>query len=66
MTQIEVLEYIIGKGPGRTQVQLAEAIHGPEGYQQQVNQDCSMLVNTQRVICQGTGGLNDPHRYYPR
>jgi len=66
MTQIDVLEYLIGKAPGRTQAQLAEAIHGSMGYQQQVNQDCLMLVNSGRIVCQGNGGPNDPYRYYPR
>ncbi|MGD9920191.1 MAG: hypothetical protein AB7V13_01930 [Pseudorhodoplanes sp.] len=65
MTQLDVLEFLIQKGPGRTQVELAKAIHGECGYQQQVNPDCAMLKDSGRVSVRGEGGAADPLRYYP-
>jgi hypothetical protein len=46
--QIDVVEFLVLKCPGRTEVELAEAIHGPHAYQQRVNQDCGLLVNAAR------------------
>ena len=40
----EVLEFLIRKGPGRTERELAEAIFGPGAKQQSVNQDVRLLV----------------------
>ena len=42
-TLAEVLSFLIEKDPGRTETQLAEAIFGDSGYQQQVNGDCRLL-----------------------
>ena len=36
MIQIDVLQFLVGKGPNRTEVELARAIHGDAAYQQQV------------------------------
>jgi predicted transcriptional regulator len=66
MTQIDVLEFLIQKGPGRTEMELAQAIHGDKAYQQRVNQDCNMLVNAGKVERRGGGGPGDPFRYWPR
>jgi hypothetical protein len=65
LTQIEVLEYLIHKGPGRTELELCEAICGSRAYQQLVNQDCRMLVNALKAERRGDGGQADPYRYYP-
>lgn len=65
MTQQALLRALITKGPGRTEVELAKAIHGPSGYQQQVNQDCSMLVGCAAVERRGDGGVTDPFTYWP-
>ena len=65
MTQIEVLEFLIQKGPGRVARELAQAIHGESAYQQQVNQDCNMLVDAGKVQRRGAGGADDPYRYWP-
>lgn len=35
MIQVDVLQFLIEKGPGRTEIELARAIHGDKGYQQQ-------------------------------
>lgn len=64
-TIIDVVECLIQHGPGRTEAQLAEAIFGPDGYQQRVNQECHLLVNRGLVERRGTGGQSDPYRYFP-
>jgi hypothetical protein len=65
LTQVDVLDYLIEKGPGRTEVELSAAIHGFGASQQRVNQDCVMLTNAGKVERRGEGGVTDPYRYYP-
>jgi hypothetical protein len=65
MAQIDVLKFLIDKGPGRSEAELASAIHGETGYQQQVNQDCAALVSAGVVERRGNGGPADPFRYWP-
>lgn len=67
LTIYEVLEFLIEKGPGRTEKQLAEAIYGSgdHSYQQHVNQDCRMLADAHKAERRGAGGPADPFRYYP-
>jgi hypothetical protein len=65
MVQIDVLEFLIEKGPGRTETDLARAIHGGTAYQQQVNQDLRMLVGLGKAERRGDGGPNDPFKYHP-
>lgn len=66
LTLLDVLLFLIGKGPGRTQSELAEAIFGDMAYQQRVNQDCHLLADRGLVEQRGAGGPSDPYRYYPR
>jgi hypothetical protein len=66
LIQIDVLEFLIEKGPGRTEAELAEAIFAQGAYQQKVNQDCRMLADRGAVERRGFGGSSDPYRYYPR
>ena len=66
MTQIDVLQFLIAKGPDRTEIELARAIHGDAAYQQQVNQDIRMLVDRGDIKRRGSGGPNDPYRYRPK
>ena len=66
LIKIDVIQYLVENGPGRTEIELARAIHGLRGYQQQVNQDCNMLVNLGKVERRGEGGINDPFRYFPK
>ena len=61
----EVLMFLIEKGPGRTELELAQAVYGPDGYQQQVNQDCTVLLNRGKVRREGHGGPLDSYKYYP-
>jgi transcriptional regulator with XRE-family HTH domain len=54
---------IVAARPGITESELAKAIKGKSGYQQQVNQDCRILVSNGLIERQGTGGKSDPYRY---
>ncbi|WP_162930194.1 hypothetical protein [Pseudophaeobacter sp. EL27] len=65
LVQKEVLKFLIEKGPGRTEQELAEAIFGKKAYQQQVNQDCRMLADRGEVDRRRDGGQADPFRYHP-
>ncbi|MDA9493245.1 hypothetical protein XI08_30100 [Bradyrhizobium sp. CCBAU 11361] len=56
MIKIDVLQFLIEKGPGRTELELARAVHGDKGYQQQVNQDLSLLLGRGTVEKRGQGG----------
>jgi hypothetical protein len=66
LTNMDVVKYLIEKGPGRTQRELSEAIFGTGGYQQRVNVECDMLARQGAVEVRGSGGPSDPFRYYPR
>lgn len=63
-TLSEALTFLIEKGPGRTEQELAEAIFGGRAYQQLVNGDCQLLLRRGAVERRGTGGSSDPYRYY--
>jgi hypothetical protein len=65
LTIRKVLLFLIENGPGRTQVELAQAIFGERAYQQRVNQDCYALARMELVKQRGDGGQHDPFRYYP-
>ncbi|MCK1289370.1 MULTISPECIES: hypothetical protein [unclassified Bradyrhizobium] len=65
MIQVDVLQFLIEKGPGRTEIELARAIHGDKAYQQQVNQDLTLVVGRGKAERRGEGGQHDPFRYYP-
>lgn len=64
-TILDVLTFLIEKGPGRTERELAQAIYGGSGKQQNVNQDCALLLGRGVVQKRGIGGPTDPYRYYP-
>ncbi len=66
MVQIDVIAFLIEKGPGRTEAELAEAIFADRASQQRVNQDCRMLLDRGAVERRGSGGHADPYRYYPK
>jgi hypothetical protein len=50
----------------RTELELAKAVHGDSGLQQNVNQDCEALARMDRVDRRGVGGPGKPFRYYPK
>ena len=66
MTTIsDVLLFLIENGPGRTEMELAQAIFGRDGYQQRVNSDCNFLLNRGLVERRGEGGPSNAYRYCP-
>lgn len=65
LVQMDVLAYLVRKGPGRTAMELARAIHGERAYQQQVNQDLELLTAQGKVERRGNGVPSNPFRYYP-
>ena len=65
-TLLDVLLFLIDKGPGRTEAELAEAVFVDQAYQQRVNQDCRLLVDRGIVERRGDGGPSDPYKYYVR
>ncbi len=65
ITLADVIDFLVAKAPGRTEAQLAEAIFGDAGYQQRVNGDCRLLEAQGRIARRGSGGPNDPFKYYP-
>ena len=65
ITILEVVRFLIQKGPGRTQEQLAEAIFGRGGRQARVSSECLQLVNAEDFDARGTGVRGDPFRYFP-
>jgi hypothetical protein len=62
LTIYEALEFLIEKGAGRTEIELARTIYGSVGYQQQVNPDCRRLAMGHKVERRGD---SPPFRYYP-
>ncbi|APG12194.1 hypothetical protein BKD09_28050 [Bradyrhizobium japonicum] len=64
MIKADVLKYLIEMGPGRTQLELAQAVHGSTGLTQNVNQDLALIDGT--VSRRGEGRKGDPFRYYPK
>lgn len=64
MTLADAIVFLVQKGPGRTEAELAEAIYGKTGYQQQVNQECRLLVGHGKIVRKGNGGPGDPFRYF--
>ena len=65
LVQIDVIEYLISKYPGRTEIEISQAIFGDNAYQQSVNQDCRMLARNGKIERRGQGGQSDPFKYYP-
>lgn len=61
----EVLYFLICKGPGRTEAELAEAAFGRTGLQSRIHFDCRLLESAGRVERRGLGGALDPFTYYP-
>lgn len=65
LKKLDVVRFLIQKGPGRTQRQLAEAIYGDAGYQQSVNWECDHLARTEGFVVSGRGTPTSPYRYFP-
>jgi hypothetical protein len=65
LVQIDVLAYLIRKGPGRTAAELTKAIHNDVHQEASVYQDCLSLCASGDAERRGSGGPSDPFRYYP-
>ena len=63
-TASKILEFVHLR-PGLTELEIAKAIHGPAAVQQQVNQECRLLVRRGKIERRGMGGRADPFTYYP-
>jgi len=56
---------VVNRHAGMTELDIAKAIYGPTAIQQQVNQDCRLLVNRGLLRRGGRGGRNEPYTYFP-
>lgn len=65
LTQIEALLYLVENRPGRSALELSQAIHGDEAGALRVRQDLEKLVSSGEIERRGIGSLSDPHSYYP-
>lgn len=68
MIQMDVLQFLIEKSPGRSAGELAVAIHGPGGAEDHgshVNEDCQRLARVGRVQQTGKGVNKNPFCYFP-
>lgn len=64
MTNADALEFLVNKGPGRTELELAKAIYGDRGEQPMVHQEITLLEGQGKVVRRGAGGHSDPYRVY--
>ena len=65
LSQTDVLVFLVENGPGRSSLELAQAIYGEEGSDLRVQQDLMRLVGSGEIERSGIGSLADPHTYYP-
>lgn len=65
MRQIDVLEYLIRKGPGRSETELTRAMHGGLAHQKRLDGECARLVEQGKIERRGPGVKSDPYRYWP-
>jgi hypothetical protein len=65
LSQIDVLLYLVENRPGRSALELSQAIYGDEASQLGVQQDLGRLVSSGEIERRGVGTLTDPHSYYP-
>jgi len=63
-TLSHVLVFLIEKGPGRTETELADAV-GDRALEHQISAECRRLVDQGKVRRRGVGSLFDPFTYYP-
>ncbi|HEX4676342.1 MAG TPA: hypothetical protein VH209_13490 [Steroidobacteraceae bacterium] len=65
MSQVDVLLYLVENRPGRSALELSQAIYGDEASELGVQQDLGRLVSSGEIECRGIGSLTDPYSYYP-
>ena len=52
---------IVKRRPGMTELEIAKAMYGPSAVQQNVNQECRLLIKLGLVDRLGVGGRGDPY-----
>ena len=65
LKQIDVLLYLIENGPGRSELELSQAMYGDAASYPRVQQDLARLVSLGKIERRGIGSLTDPHSYHP-
>jgi hypothetical protein len=65
LRQIDVLLYLVENRPGRSALELSQAIYGDEAGELRVRQDLQTLVSSGEIERRGIGSLTDPSSYYP-
>ena len=65
LSQVDVLLYLVENRPGRSALELSQAIYGDEASELGVQQDLGRLVSSGEIECRGMGSLTDPYSYYP-
>jgi hypothetical protein len=63
MILADQIEALVARRTDMTEAMLADAIFGPDGYQQQVNSTCRRLVKNGRLKRSGAGGVREPFTY---
>lgn len=64
MTVADRLVKAIEAAPGRTEKQLSQDLFGPRSGQARINFTCRLLELRSLVERAGSGGRQDPYRYY--
>ena len=65
LEQIDVLLYLVENGPGRSALELSQAIYGDQTGELRVLQDLGKLVTSGQIEQRAMESLTDPHWYYP-
>jgi hypothetical protein len=65
LSQIDVLLYLVESRPGRSALELSQAIYGDEASELRVRQDLGRLVSSGEIECRTNGSLNHPPSYFP-
>jgi hypothetical protein len=65
LCQIDVLLHLIENGPGRSALELSQAIYGDRGGDLRLQQDLMRLVSSGEIERRGLGTPVDPHSYCP-
>jgi hypothetical protein len=56
---------VVNRKPGMTAADIARALFGPRGFQQQINPSLLGLYREGRIDRRGYGGSGDPYTYHP-
>jgi len=57
--------YLVESRPGRSALELSQAIYGDEASELRVRQDLGRLVSSGEIECRTNGSLNHPPSYFP-